>query len=165
MIQLNETRTIARSPAEVFAFLAELNNFPTWRANLVSFEILTEGPTDVGTRCAEVVQVGPMRATGTCDVTEFSPGRTMAFTATSAGIVYNGRIVVEPCEKGSRLILTADVHPRGPMKLMQRVLRRKLEGGIQKEASAVRDFLESRPRSRFDETHEKQRSHPAGEAG
>jgi len=30
MIQLNETRTIARSPAEVFAFLADLNNFPTW---------------------------------------------------------------------------------------------------------------------------------------
>jgi hypothetical protein len=142
MIQLNETRTIARSPGDVFAFLADLNNFPKWRANLVSFRILTAGPTDVGTRCAEVVQVGPMRATGTCDVTEFSPGRTMAFTATSAGIVYDGRIVVEPWEKGSRLTLTGDVHPRGPMKLMQPVLRRKLESGIQKEGSAVKELLE-----------------------
>ena len=142
MIHLNETRTIARSPAEVFAFLADLTNFPMWRANLVSFEILTEGPTDVGTRCTEVVQVGPMRATGTCDVTEFSPGGTMGFTATSATIVHDGRIAVEPWEKGSRLTLTGDVHPRGPMKLMTPVLRRKLESGIQKEVAAVKELLE-----------------------
>jgi hypothetical protein len=142
MIQLNESQTIARSPGEVFAFIADLNNFPKWRANLVSFRILTEGPTGVGTRCNEVVQVGPMRATGTCDVTEFSPGRTLAFTATSATIVYDGRIVVEPWEKGARLTLSGDVHPRGPMKLMQPVLRRKLRSGIQKEASAVKELLE-----------------------
>jgi hypothetical protein len=142
VIHLNETRTIARSPAEVFAFLADLTNFPMWRANLVSFEILTEGPTDVGTRCTEVVQVGPMRATGTCDVTEFSPGGTMGFTATSATIVYDGRIAVEPWEKGSRLTLTGDVHPRGPMKLTTPVLRRKLESGIQKEVAAVKELLE-----------------------
>jgi hypothetical protein len=45
MSQLNEAQTIARSPGEVFAFLADLNNFPKWRANLVSFRILTKGPT------------------------------------------------------------------------------------------------------------------------
>jgi hypothetical protein len=156
MIQLNEARTIARSPGEVFAFLADLNNFPMWRANLVSFEILTKGPTDVGTRCAEVVQVGLMRAKGTCDVTEFSLGRVLAFKATSAGIVYDGRIVVEPWESGCRLTLTGDVHPRGPMKLMQPVLRRKLESGIQKEISAVKEFLERDVRYESDEAHKKQ---------
>ena len=46
MIQLNETITISRSPGEVFEFLADLNNFPKWRANLVSFKILTAGPTE-----------------------------------------------------------------------------------------------------------------------
>jgi len=142
VIQLNGTRMISRSPGEVFAFLADLHNFPKWRANLVSFKILTEGPTEVGTRCAEVVQVGPMRATGTCDVTEFSPGKMLAFKATTAGIVYDGRIVVEPWENGSRLTLTGDVYPIGPMKLMQPVLRRKLESGIEKEVSAVKEFLE-----------------------
>jgi uncharacterized protein YndB with AHSA1/START domain len=142
MIKLNETRMISRSPGEVFAFLADLSNFPKWRANLVSFTILTEGPTKVGTRCAEVVQVGPMRATGTCDVTEFSPGRLLAFTATSAGIVYDGRIVVEPWNDGSKLTVTAEVYPRGPMKLVQPVLSRKLKSGIEEEASAVKELLE-----------------------
>ena len=60
MIRLNEATAISRPPGEVFAFLADLNNFPKWRANLVAFKILTAGPTDVGTRCEEVVQVGPM---------------------------------------------------------------------------------------------------------
>ena len=142
MIRLNETVAISRSPGEVFAFLADLNNFPKWRANLVSFEILTEGPTGVGTRCAEVVQVGPLRATGTCNVMEFTAGRTMAFKAVSAGLTYDGRILVEPSDKGSRLTLTGDVHPKGPLKLMQRVLRGKLESGINKEASSLKELLD-----------------------
>jgi hypothetical protein len=66
----------------------------------------------------------------------------LAFKATTAGIVYDGRIVVEPWENGSRLTLTGDVYPIGPMKLMQPVLRRKLESGIEKEVSAVKEFLE-----------------------
>jgi len=142
MIQLNEAISISRSAGEVFAFLADLNNFPKWRANLVSFKILTAGPTEVGTRCAEVVQVGPMRATGTCDVTEFSPGRTMAFKAVTAGLIYDGRILVEPWEKGSKLTLTGDVHPRGALKLMQPILKKKLESGIKAEVSSVKEFLE-----------------------
>lgn len=85
MIQLSETTTISRSPSEIFAFVADMNNFPKWRNNLVSFNVLTAGPTDVGTRCTEVVQVSPMRVSGSCDVTEFSPGRMMAFKATSPG--------------------------------------------------------------------------------
>jgi hypothetical protein len=40
------------------------------------------------------------------------------------------------------LTLTGDVYPRGPMKLIQPVLRRKLEGGIESEVSAVKGFLE-----------------------
>lgn len=82
-----------------------------------------------------------MHATGTCNVTEFSPGR-MAFKAVSAGITYDGRILVEPSGMGSKLTLTGDVHPRGPLKLIQRVLKGKLESGIKQEVSAVKLFLE-----------------------
>jgi uncharacterized membrane protein len=143
MIQLNETITISRSPGEVFAFIADVNNFPKWRANLVSFKVLTAGPTEVGTRCAEVMQVGPMRATGSCDVTEFSPGRMMAFKAVSAGIIYNGRVLVEPWEKGAKLTLTGDVHPIGLSKLMQPLMKGRLESGIKKEVTAIKEFLEN----------------------
>ena len=143
MIRLNEATAICCPPGEVFAFLADLNNFAKWRANLVSFTILTAGPTEVGTRCVEVVQVGPMRATGTCDVTEFSAGRSMAFKAVSGGIVYDGRIVVEPSAEGSRLTLTGDVQVRGWLKLMQPMLKRRLASGIKKEASSVKRVLEA----------------------
>ena len=142
MIRLNAVTTISRSPGDVFAFLADLNNFPAWRANLVSFEILTAGPTEVGTRCAEVVQVGPMRAAGTCDVTEFSAGRSMAFRAVSGGIVYDGKIAVEPWDEGSKLTLTGDVQVMGALKLLQPVLKRRLESGIEKEVSSVKGVLE-----------------------
>lgn len=144
MFQLKETVAISRPPGEVFAFLADLDNFPKWRANLVSFEILTTGPTGVGTRCAEVVQVGPLRATGTCNVMEFSPGRTMAFQAVSGGLTYDGRILVEPTDAGSTLTLTGDVRPKGPLNLVQPILKRKLERGIKSEARSVKELLDRR---------------------
>ena len=66
----------------------------------------------------------------------------MAFKAVSAGIVYDGRTLVEPSDQGSTLTLTGDVHPKGPLKLMQRVLRGKLESGINKEASSLKELLD-----------------------
>ena len=73
---------------------------------------------------------------------EFSPGTTMAFQAVSGGLIYEGRILVEPSDQGSRLTLTGDVHPKGPLKLMQRVLRGKLESGIKQEASSLKELLD-----------------------
>ena len=142
MINLKETITISRSPSEVFAFVADLSNFPKWRANLVSFKVLTAGPTEVGTRCTEVIQVGPMRVPGSCDVTEFSPGRMMAFKAVSKGIIYDGRILVEPWEKGSKLTLTGDVQPSGLPKLIQPILKRKLQSGIKNEVRSIKEVVE-----------------------
>jgi hypothetical protein len=142
MIQLNETITISRSPGEVFAFLADLNNFPKWRANLVTSKVLTTAPTEVGTRCSEVVQMGPIQATASCEVTEFSAGRMLAFKAVSPAIIYDGRILVEPWEKGSKLTLTGAVQSKGFWKLMQPIIKGELESGIKKETKAIKEFLE-----------------------
>ena len=84
MIQVTETTTISRSPGEVFAFLADLNNIPKWQTEVVTSKVLTTGPTRVGTRFTEDVKMwGPMRATANCEVTEFSPDGMMAFKAVS----------------------------------------------------------------------------------
>lgn len=94
MIELSETKTISRPPDDVYEFLADLNNFPKWRANLVSSEIVTEVQSDVGARCNEVMQIGPMRIPATCEITKFSAGQTFSFKAVSPGIVYNGNVLV-----------------------------------------------------------------------
>lgn len=142
MIQLNDTITISRSPGDVFAFLADLNNIPKWQAEVVTSQVITTGPTKVGTRFTEEVKMGPMRATANCEVTEFSPDRTMVFKAVSPSITYEGRILVEPWEKGAKLTLAGIVQPKGLWKLMQPMMKGEFKSGIKKELAAIKETLE-----------------------
>lgn len=142
MIRLNDTITISRSPGEVFAFLADLNNIPKWQAEVVTSKVITTGPTKVGTRFIEEVKMGPMRAMANCEVTEFSPGRMMAFKAVSPSINYEGRILVEPWEKSAKLTLVGTVQPMGFWKLMQPMMKGEFKSGIKKELAAIKEILE-----------------------
>lgn len=47
------TQLVARPVAEVYAYLAEPRNRPEWQSTLRSVEMLTEGPTRLGTRWKE----------------------------------------------------------------------------------------------------------------
>ena len=144
MIQLNDTITISRSPSEVFAFLADLNNIPKYQAEVVTSKVITTGPTKVGTRFTEEVKMGPMRTTANCEVTEFSPNRMMSFKAISPSIDYEGQVLVEPWEKGAKLTLAGTVQPKGFWKLMQPMMKREFKTGIKKELAAVKEILEKR---------------------
>ena len=144
MIQLNDTIMISRSPSEVFAFLADLNNIPKWQAEVVTSNVITTGPTKVGTRFTEEVKMGPMRSTANCEVTEFAPGRMMSFKAISPSIDYEGKVLVEPWEKGAKLTLSGTVQPKGFWKLMQPMLKGEFKSGIKKELIAIKEILEKR---------------------
>jgi uncharacterized membrane protein len=141
MIQLNDSITISRSPGDVFAFLADLNNIPKWQAEVVTSKVITTGPTKVGTRFTEKVKMGPMRATANCEVTEFSPDRMMAFKAISPLINYEGRILVDPWEKGARLTLAGTVEPKGLWRLLQPIMMGEFKSGIKKELAAIKEIL------------------------
>ena len=144
MIQLNDTIMISRSPSEVFAFLADLNNIPKWQAEVVTSNVITTGPTKVGTRFTEEVKMGPMRSTANCEVTGFSPDRMMSLKAISPSIDYEGRVFVEPWEKGAKLTLAGTVQPKGFWKLMQPMLKGEFKSGIKKELIAIKEILEKR---------------------
>src|SRR5258708_7714452 len=103
VIQLSDAVPISRPPSDVFPFVADLSNIPKWQSEVVTSKVTTPGPTKVGTRFTEDVKMGPWRTTATCEVTEFSPGTMMGFSAVSTAMDYRGRVVVEPWQGGSKL--------------------------------------------------------------
>jgi uncharacterized membrane protein len=143
MIQLSDSVTISRSPGEVFAFLADLNNIPKWQAEVVTSKVITTGPTKIGTRFTEDVKMGFVHATANCEVTEFSAGRMMAFRAVSPSISYEGRVLVEPWEKGTKVTLTGSLQPKGLWKLIQPIMKGEFKNGIKKELAAIKKILET----------------------
>ena len=75
-------------------------------------------------------------------MTEFSPGRMMAFKAASKGIVYDGRVLVEPWKEGSNLPSRGTSNRAASPKLIYSLLKRRLEGGIKKEVASIKEFVE-----------------------
>jgi hypothetical protein len=142
VFQMGETVSIDRSPAEVFAFIADIRNFPIWRANLASSTVVSDSSTDVGARCDEEIQMGPRRIPASCEITTFSPGRTFSFRAVSPGLVYDGRVDVEPAAAGSRFTLSGEVNLGGFMRLLQPVISSRMRDGVRKEVAAVKAHLE-----------------------
>jgi uncharacterized membrane protein len=143
MFRVNETVSISRPPGEVFRFVADLRNFPKWRANLASSAVVSETYTDVGARCDEEIQIGPRKIPASCEITTFSAGRTFSFRALSPGLVYDGTVVVEPEPGGSTFMLSGKVRISGPLRLLEPVIRGRMRDGVRREVAAVKARVEA----------------------
>ncbi|WP_077488728.1 SRPBCC family protein [Sinomonas mesophila] len=142
MISIEDRITIARPAEDVFAFIADLNNIPTWQSEVVTSKVVTPGPTRVGTRFTEDVKMGPRRTTANCEVTEFAPGSMMGFTATSPAMDYQGRFTLAPASGGSEFTMTGTAQLKGWWRLMQPLMEGEFKRGIRKELEAVKAYLE-----------------------
>ncbi len=143
MFHVAETVSINCSPDDAFAFVADLRNFPLWRANLASSEVVSERPTDVGARCKEEIQMGPRKIAAVCEITSYSAGQAFSFRAVSPGLVYDGRLRVDPAESATSLTLSGDVRPTGFLRLLQPVLKRRMQAGVDSEVAAIKARLEN----------------------
>ncbi len=146
MFNMSESVLIHRSPEDVFEFVADLRNFPIWRANLASSTVVSERSTDVGARCDEEIQMGPRRIPATCEITAFSAGRTFSFQAVSPGLTYDGHVVVGPEEDGSSFTLSGEVRVNGFLRLLQPIIKGRMQEGVRREVAGVKAHMED---SRF----------------
>lgn len=143
MFRMSEAVQIDRAPADVFGFMADLDNFPLWRANLASSTVMSEQSNLVGAWCEEEIQVGRRRIPGTCSITAMSPGREFTFRAGSPGLTYDGRLLVEPDGSGSRLTLGGEVRISGLLRVLEPALRHRMRAGLRSEVATVKRVLES----------------------
>lgn len=77
---------VAAPPRATFDYLAEPRNRPQWQSSLRAVEVLTDGPTRVGTRWVDRTTVG---ASPTLEITAMTPPATSppaAGTWTEVGI-------------------------------------------------------------------------------
>ncbi len=143
VFRIGESVLVHGAPAEVFAFVADLRNFPLWRANLATSTVVSEQFTDVGARCEEEIAIGPRSIPATCQITSFDAGRTFSFRALSPGLQYDGLVTVEPEGNSTRFTLSGNITVTGPLRLLRPVLRRRLQEGVREETAAIKAHMEA----------------------
>lgn len=145
------TRTRVNAPAEkVFDACTDFASAAERVSGIKSVEMLTEGPTRVGTRFKETRVIMKKEATETMEVVALEPGRSVTLSACSCGMDYKTTFEFQPAGDGATDILfTMDSKPLtfgarilAPiMGLMMGGMMKKL---IAQDIADIKDWVESR---------------------
>ncbi len=117
MTHITTAIDIVASPREVFPWLIEPDLLARWIGGFVSSEAITEGPTGLGSRSRDVLEVNGRRVVIETEITEFVADRRLSVHIRSDTHESDDRYDLEPVGSGVRLTYTSDLRLKGVMRL------------------------------------------------
>ena len=130
--------------AETFAYLATFSNAVDWDPGVLASEQLDPGPVAVGTRFRLVVSFAGRRLPLTYQVTGYQPDREVLLAATSGLLCATDQIVVTGGADASAVSYAAVVRLRGPLRVLDPLLRPRFRAIADRAAAGLAHALEGR---------------------
>jgi hypothetical protein len=134
--------TIDRRREDVFAYLADLENLPSWNYAIQQTRKVTAGPVAVGTRYHQVRTV-PTRQEESLEVVELEPGRRLTVRGTlsrlPALLDYDLRTA------GDATVLTnaVELGTSGPLSVLAPLATRQIKAAVATNLDVLRQILET----------------------
>jgi hypothetical protein len=133
------------SATETFGYLATFSNAAEWDPGVLAGEQLDPGPVKTGSRFRLVVPLLGVRMSLTYQVIRFVPDREVLLHATNGVLRSTDRIVVTGAADGSTVSYEAEVRLRGPLHVLDPVLRPGFRAVAERAAAGLVHALSGRP--------------------
>ena len=143
MAPITASVEIARSPEDVFAYIADFPRHPEWQDGLVSVTVESEGPTRAGTRVTHRRKIGPQTVATTSEITAYDPPHVVSFRGIDGPIRGEGSQRVEPTGEGSRVSFEMELRGHGLGKLMLPMARRQAARQVAASHEKLKRILEA----------------------
>jgi uncharacterized membrane protein len=141
---ISESIEIDRSPAEVFAYLDDLGRHGEWQHQIVSIDVETPGPTQVGSRATATRNVpgGPRKFT--YEITEHDPPSRASFRGLNGPLRPCGTVTLTPLDGGLRTRYTIDFYfeTHGIGKVLALLANRDAKKQIAQDLHTLKEKLE-----------------------
>ena len=137
-----------RPPAETFDYLATFSNAAEWDPGVLPGEQLDPGPVRLGTRFRLVVPFLGLRVPLTYRVTSYQPGHEVVLAATSGLLHVTDKIMVTGSTDGSAVSYDAEARLRGPLHLLDPLLRPGFRAVADRAAAGLAQALSRNPGAR-----------------
>jgi hypothetical protein len=134
--------------SETFAYLATFSNAAEWDPGVLAGEQLDAGPVRAGSRFRLVVPFLGARLPLTYQVIGYVPDREVLLHAASALLHSTDRILVTGTADGTAVSYDAEVRLRGPLRLLDPLLRPRFRVVAQRAAAGLAYALSRRPPGR-----------------
>lgn len=155
----------SRSPAaETFGYLATFSNAAEWDPGVLAGEQLDAGPPRAGSRFRLKVPFLGARMSLTYEIITLVPGQEVLVRATSALLRSTDRIVVTGAADGSTVSYDAEVRLRGPLQVLDPLLRPGFRVVAERAAAGLAGALSRRPIGRGTRTPAAAPAPPGGAA-
>jgi carbon monoxide dehydrogenase subunit G len=136
----------SRSTAvETFDYLATFSNAAEWDPGVLSGEPLDPGPVRAGSRFRLTVPFLGARMALTYEVTSLVPDREVLLHAANSVLQSTDRIAVTSTQEGSAVSYDAEVTLRGPLQLLDPLLRPGFLAVAKRATAGLASALSERP--------------------
>jgi uncharacterized protein YndB with AHSA1/START domain len=142
MVRIEHEVTIARTPADVFAYLTDMQNLPQWQATALEGRLESERMGQ-GARGIEVRKVLGQRMESTLEVTEYEPDRRFDAEIVSGPVTFRVSHELEPENGGTRLRFVLEGEPGAVFE--QPDLERQVRRQVQDDFRTLKILLETAP--------------------
>jgi uncharacterized protein YndB with AHSA1/START domain len=137
----SNTVEIARSPASVFAYLADLEHIPEWNWAIVSTRKLTSGRAGVGTRYEQRRSV-PRPAIETLEITELATDRRIEIVGDLGSFQARLTYELSSIGPGTSLTNTVELEPHGPLGAVAGLFPGRIQGAVAENLEVLRSLLD-----------------------
>jgi carbon monoxide dehydrogenase subunit G len=141
MATFENTVMIGRPIEEVFGFLSDFENVPTWNYAISETRKLSEGPVGVGTIYQQVRSV-PSRSEERFEVTVYDPPRQLEIRGQLGPFPSRLSYALVTVPEGTRVTNSAELELRGPGRLLGRVAVPRVRDAVAANLRKLKELLE-----------------------
>lgn len=118
MLSTEASESVARAPAEVFAFLGDVRNEPKWHTDVLEVTLASGSPDAVG--AVYEIKTKPTMGIsgGKVTLASYSPPSTIVYKVDMGKFQPTTTFTVAPEGSGARVSRKVEMETRGIMKLM-----------------------------------------------
>ena len=138
--------TIRRPPVDVFAFLADFQNVPSWNYAIEETRKISAGPVGVGTTYRQIRTV-PRRSEESFHVTNFEPPTRLAIQGQVGPFHAKISYLIEPTADGTRLANDVELEPSSALlRLIGPLAVQQVKAAVGRNLGTLKELLEARAR-------------------
>jgi uncharacterized protein YndB with AHSA1/START domain len=143
MRRVEASISIAASPDQVFAFVADVANLPRWQPGILSATRTSPDPAGVGSTARVVRDLGGHSMTVDLAITEFEPGRRLALASAASGVSVTATLDLEAVGDGTVARSGIEVQSGSLfMKPLEGVIANTAAGELATGLERLRDAIE-----------------------
>jgi hypothetical protein len=143
METFQNTITIHRPPVEVFTFLADFQNIPSWNYAIEQTRKTSAGPVGVGTTYLQTRTI-PRRSEETFHVTIFEPPARLAIQGQVGPFHAKISYLIEPAADGTRLANDVELEPSSALlRLIGPLAVPQVKTAVVRNLGTLKELLES----------------------